>query len=71
MEDHREIQKLSQERAEIAACDPLTVIGQAKKGLYKSGQADPWLEEVVTRFEAQQRAALGSTSPTFVASSSG
>lgn len=70
--DHRQIEQQSQERAQIASCDPLTVIAQAKQGLYKEGggSPNPWLEEVVTRFEAQQRAALGSNASTFVGSGS-
>lgn len=67
MEDQKQLEARAQERAQIAACDPLTVIGEAKSRLYKGGSdADPWLEEVVSRFDQQTRAALGSHLPSFV-----
>lgn len=69
--DQHELEQRSKQKAQVAASDPLTVIDQAKKSLYQGGgQPDPWIEEVVSRFDAQTRATLGSSAPVFMGAGS-
>jgi hypothetical protein len=68
--DISEAKKQQQQTSEWAACDPFTLVSAARSTLYgevqpqhSSGATLKPLEEIISRFEQQTRASLGSSVP--------
>jgi hypothetical protein len=52
-----------QEMKQVKTADPFEVIATAQKRLHDLEESDPWLNELLSRYEAQCKATFGAVIP--------